>query len=65
MNKFEIVRSITDIKTFSSLIFDILLDRTSPEEVESFLAGEISEDGLRCIKTLALNGYPLSMERMQ
>lgn len=65
MNKFEIVKSITDIKTFSSLIFDILSDRKSPEEIESLLAEEISEDGLRGVEALARTGYPLSLEQKQ
>lgn len=65
MNKFEIIKSITDIKKFSSLIFDILSDKKTPEEIEEFLLEEISEEGLRGIEALARKGYPLSLDRKQ
>ncbi|WP_394526548.1 hypothetical protein [Lacrimispora sp. JR3] len=65
MNKFEIIKSITDIKKFSSLIFDILSDKKTPEEIEEFLLEEISGEGLRGIEALARKGYPLSLDRKQ
>lgn len=65
MTKFEVLKGITDVGKFSELIFDILSDKKTSGEIESFLAGEMSEEGLRGVKALALNGYPLSLERMQ
>lgn len=65
MNKFKIIKSITDIKNFSSLIFDILSDSKSPEEIESLLAEEVSEEGLRGVEALAQTGYPSILEQKQ
>lgn len=65
MNKFEILKSITDNKTFSSVIFDILSDKKTPEEIENFLAEDVSEEGLRGMEALALKGYPLSLDFKQ
>ena len=65
MTKFEALKSITDIKTFSSLIFDILKDKGTPDEIESLLIEEVTEDELQTLESIARKGYPLSLERKQ
>ena len=63
--KFEILKAITDVKTFSSLIFDILKDKKTPAEIESLLAEKITEDELQILESIAQKGYPLSFDRKQ
>lgn len=65
MTKFEVVKGITDISKFSSLIFDILKDKETPEKIEIFLSEELSEDELQTLESIAQKGYPLSLERKQ
>lgn len=65
LKKFEALKSVTDIKKFSSLVFDILMDKESPDEIESFLSEDITEDGLQILESIAQKGYPLSLERKQ
>lgn len=65
MTKFEVLKGITDVTKFSELIFDVLKDMKTPDEVKSILSDEISEDGLRTLESIAHKGYPLSLERMQ
>lgn len=65
MSKFEALKSITDIKKFSSLVFDILKGKETPEEIENQLAEEITEDGLQTLESIARKGYPLSLECRQ
>ncbi|MDR2022122.1 MAG: hypothetical protein LBQ71_02450 [Hungatella sp.] len=65
MTKFEVLKGITDVTKFSELIFDVLKDMKTPDEVKNILSDEISEDGLRTLESIARNGYPLSLERMQ
>ncbi len=65
MSKYEVLKAISDIKVFSSLIFDILKDKETPNEIESLLAEEIPEEGLQVLESIARKGYPLSLERKQ
>lgn len=65
MTKFQVLVSITDVKKFSELIFDILSDKKSAEEVQRFLEEDFSEKGLQTLESIARTGYPLSLERKQ
>lgn len=65
MTKFEVLKGITDVTKFSELIFDVLKDMKTPDEVKSILSEEIPEEGLRTLESIARSGYPLSLERMQ
>lgn len=65
MTKYKVLISITDINKFSELIFDILKDKESPQEIENFLNEDYPEEGLQTLKSIAQNGYPLSLEGLQ
>lgn len=66
MTKFEAVRSITDTKEFSKIIWGIAEKTGTPEEFERELSMEISEGGLQTLKSIAQRGvYPLSLDGMQ
>lgn len=65
MSKFEALKSITDNKKFSELIYDILKDKNSPQEVFEFLSQELTEKEIQTLKFIAENGYPLSLEGRQ
>lgn len=65
MNKFEALKSITDNMKFSELIYDILKDKNSPQEVFEFLSQELTEKEIQTLKSIAENGYPLSLEGRQ
>lgn len=62
MTKFEVIKSITDVKKFSELVFDLLNGHTA-KEIEDFLSGDMTEDELQTLESIAQNGYPLSLER--
>lgn len=64
ITKFKVVTSITDVKTFSHLIFDILKDKNTAEEIEEFLSEEFPEDGLQKLESITQSDYPLSFDRM-
>ena len=65
MTKFEVLVSITDIKKFSELVFDILKDKKSAKEIEILLNEDYPEEGLQTLKSIAQGGYPLSLEGLQ
>lgn len=65
ITKFKVVTSITDVKTFSHLIFDILKDKNTAEEIELFLSEEFPEDGLQKLNSIAQSDYPLSFDGRQ
>ena len=65
MTKFEVLVSITDVKKFSELVFDILKDKKSAKEIEILLNEDYPEDGLQTLKSIAQGGYPLSLEGLQ
>lgn len=65
MTKFKVLVSITDVKKFSELVFDILMDKESAQEIESFLSEEFPEEGLQTLRSIARSGYPLSLDGLQ
>lgn len=65
MTKFKVLISITDVKKFSELIFDILKDKESAQEIEKFLSEDYPEEGLQTLKSIAQSGYPLSLDGLQ
>ncbi|WP_346904623.1 hypothetical protein [Faecalicatena contorta] len=65
MTKFEVLVSITDVKKFSELVFDILKDKKSAKEIEILLNEDYPEEGLQMLKSIAQGGYPLSLEGLQ
>ena len=65
MTKFTVLVSITDVKKFSELIFDILKDKKSAQEIEVLLNEEYSEEGLQTLRSIAQGGYPLSLDGLQ
>lgn len=65
MNKFKVLVSITDVKKFSEFVFDILKDKGSAEEIETFLREEFPEEGLQTLKSIAQSSYPLSLDGLQ
>ena len=65
MTKFEVLVSITDVKKFSELVFDILKDKKSAKEIEILLNEDYPEEGLQTLKYIAQGGYPLSLEGLQ
>ncbi|MRM90779.1 hypothetical protein EAI28_20845 [Faecalicatena contorta] len=65
MTKFEVLVSITDVKKFSELVFDILKDKKSAKEIEILLNEDYPEEGLQTLKSIAQGDYPLSLEGLQ
>jgi hypothetical protein len=65
LRSFDLLRSITDIKKYSSVIFDVFKDAESAEMIEEILNTEIEEEGLQTIESIAQSGYPLSLEGKQ
>lgn len=62
MTKFKVLVSVTDVRKFSELVFDILKDKESAQEIEKFLSEDYPEEGLQTLKSIAQSGYPLSLE---
>lgn len=63
MKKFEVIRSITGVKEFSNIVFDLVNMTDSPENLQEMLLEELTEEGLRTIQSVARSGnYPLSLE---
>lgn len=65
MTKFKVLVSVTDVKKFSELVFDILRDKESAEEIEKFLSEDYPEEGLQTLMSIAQRGYPLSLDGLQ
>lgn len=65
MTKFTVLVSITDVKKISELIFDILNDKKSAQEIEMLLNEEYPEEGLQTLKSISQRDYPLSLEGLQ
>lgn len=65
ITKFKVLVSVTDAKKFSELVFDILKDKESAKEIESFLKEEYTKEGLQTLKSIAQGGYPLSLDGLQ
>lgn len=63
MRRFDALRAVSGVSEFSGLIFDILKDKTTLDELTKFLAEEMSEKQLQTLMSVAESGnYPLSMD---
>ena len=51
----------TDAWKSSELMYDILKDKESPQEIEKFLSEEFSEEGLQTLESITQGDYPLDM----
>lgn len=65
MTKFEVLTSITDTKTFSDLVFDILRQKKTAKEIEDFLNEDFPEKEMDGLKAIIEKGYPLSLKGSQ
>ena len=65
MKKLDVLKSITDEKKFSELVFDLIKTCKEPESLANLLAGEVADDGIQTLESIAQSGYPLSFERRQ
>lgn len=66
MRKFEVIRSITGVKEFSNIVYDMAKSATSPEDLQEMFFEELTEEGLRTIQSVAHSGnYPLSLDGKQ
>ena len=62
MTKFEAIRSVTGVKEFSVLIFELVKNAGSPENLEKELSEEITAEGLQTLMSVARRGnYPFSL----
>ena len=43
------------------MMYDILKDKESPQEIEKFLSEEFSEEGLQTLESITQGDYPLDM----
>lgn len=60
MTKFELLTSITDVKEFINVFFDIIDVKKDKESVRRLLEEELTEEELQMAKSAAREGYPLS-----
>lgn len=65
MTKFKVLTSITDVKKFSELIYDLVIHTETPQELESVLCEDFPEEGLQTLKSIVQKGYPLSLDGLQ
>ena len=65
MTKFKVLTSITDVKKFSELIYDLVIHTETPQELESVLCEDFPEEGLQTLKSIVQKGYPLSLDELQ
>lgn len=65
MNRFEVITSLTDVQKFSELIFDILRDKESPEDIRAFLSEKLDDDAVFALRKLSKSSYPLSLDGKQ
>lgn len=65
MKLIEVYQGITDVHKYASLIFDLTNQFNSEEEFEKALSRELTKDELRTIRSIAQEGYPLSLDGMQ
>ena len=63
MTKFKVLTSITDVKKFSELIYDLVIHTETPQELESVLCEDFPEEGLQTLKSIVQKGYP-SLRRL-
>lgn len=66
MTRFEALRAVNGVSEYSALIFDILCDKKSPDDMTEFLSEELTEKQLQTIRSIAESGnYPLSLDGLQ
>lgn len=66
VTKFEVLRKISGIEEFSSLVFYLARKSDTVEALTKDLSTELSEEGLQTIKSVAQAGnYPLSFDGIQ
>lgn len=62
MKKFDVLKSITDEKKFSELIFDLISECKTSEKFAELLEEEMTEDALKTLESIAGLEYPLSFD---
>lgn len=66
MRRFDALRAVSGVSEFSGLIFDILKDKTTLDELTKFLAEDLSEKQRQILLSVAESGnYPLSMDGLR
>lgn len=65
MTRFEMITSLTDVQKFSEVIFDILRDNESPEDIRAFLSEKLDDNAVSALRKLSERGYPLSLDGKQ
>ena len=66
MTRFEALKAITGVKEFSNQIYDYAIRDGSPERLAEFLEGELTEEGLQLLKTVAQEeDYPISFKETE
>lgn len=62
---FEAIKMVTDMDKLSELLFDVVRIAESPEHLSEMLKRKITYKELQTIKSIAQNGYPLSLDGIQ
>lgn len=66
MTRFDVLRAVTDVSKFSILLFDILKNHKTPDDIADFLGERLTENQLRTVMSVADSGnYPLSFDGRQ
>lgn len=66
MTRFDALKAVTGVKEFSFHVYHFAVTAGSPEKLAEFLEGELSEEGLQLLKTVAQRGnYPISLDGLQ
>lgn len=66
MTKFDVLKSITEVKEYSQLIYELVKKSGSPEKLQEELTKELPESSIKTLLQIARNGnYPLSLDGMQ
>lgn len=66
MTRFDVLRAVTDVSKFSILLFDILKNHKTPDDVADFLGERLTEKQLQTVMSVADSGnYPLSFDGRQ
>ena len=65
MNKFDVLKAITDEEKFSDMVFGLIEVKKTPEALAELLKEEMPEKELLHLKEAALNGYPLFLSGIQ
>lgn len=66
MTRFEVLRGVAGVNEYSTLIFDILRDKKTPDDIAEFLSEELTESQLRTVASVAgSSNYLLSFDGIQ